>query len=129
MAEIVAHVAPRAIELHNYSRANAAAQKVANWDTLNAKVLAPLSLPCSSRPACLPAWLPAHAEPGSARQKMQRVSYFRASPLHHTLALAFVPPQVFKKMGFGISRADVDAVVSSQPGAIEKARRRCDGTK
>ena len=38
VAEVVAHYAPRVVELHNYSAANAMSQKMYNWTTLNSKV-------------------------------------------------------------------------------------------
>jgi len=37
-AEIVHHYFPRMIEIHNYPAANSYAQKMYNWNTLNAKV-------------------------------------------------------------------------------------------
>jgi hypothetical protein len=37
-SEIVAHYFPRLIEVHNYPAANSYAQKMYNWNTLNAKV-------------------------------------------------------------------------------------------
>ncbi|KAG1668600.1 hypothetical protein FOA52_001469 [Chlamydomonas sp. UWO 241] len=39
MAEVVHHFFPRIVELHNYSSANGATQKMYNWNTLNQKVL------------------------------------------------------------------------------------------
>ena len=38
MAEIVQHYFPKLVELHNYSSANGAQQKMYNWNTLNQKV-------------------------------------------------------------------------------------------
>jgi hypothetical protein len=34
-AEVVQHFAPKLVELHNYSPANAVSQKLYNWNTLN----------------------------------------------------------------------------------------------
>lgn len=44
MAEILVHFYPKLIELHNYSAANAAAQKMYNWQTLNNKAFKRLSI-------------------------------------------------------------------------------------
>ncbi|RKO96994.1 hypothetical protein CXG81DRAFT_12466, partial [Caulochytrium protostelioides] len=38
-AEIVHHYLPRLVDMHNYPPANAAKQKISNWNTLNNKVL------------------------------------------------------------------------------------------
>eukprot|EP00191_Tetraselmis_sp_GSL018_P014928 CAMPEP_0177579942 /NCGR_PEP_ID=MMETSP0419_2-20121207/1256_1 /TAXON_ID=582737 /ORGANISM="Tetraselmis sp., Strain GSL018" /LENGTH=318 /DNA_ID=CAMNT_0019068697 /DNA_START=272 /DNA_END=1227 /DNA_ORIENTATION=+ len=38
LAEIMYHYFPKLVELHNYSSANAAAQKMYNWNTLNQRV-------------------------------------------------------------------------------------------
>jgi hypothetical protein len=57
VAELVAHYCPRLVQLHNYSAASSAAQKLYNWTTLNQKVSAhvnsqlPASLLCSARTA------------------------------------------------------------------------------
>ncbi len=37
-AEVVHHFFPKLVELHNYSSANATAQKLYNWSTLNQRV-------------------------------------------------------------------------------------------
>ncbi|KAJ3040624.1 Sperm flagellar protein 1 [Rhizophlyctis rosea] len=37
-AEILRHFVPKLVELHNYPPANAVAQKLYNWNTLNQKV-------------------------------------------------------------------------------------------
>ncbi|CAG9316889.1 SPEF1_3 [Blepharisma stoltei] len=42
IAEIFKHFIPSIIDLHNYPPANAARQKLANWETLNKKVLSRL---------------------------------------------------------------------------------------
>lgn len=38
VAEIVKHFFPKLVELHNYAPANSTGQKMANWNTLNARV-------------------------------------------------------------------------------------------
>ncbi|CEM02240.1 unnamed protein product [Vitrella brassicaformis CCMP3155] len=38
MAEVVSHLFPKLVELHNYSAANSVAKKVYNWNTLNQRV-------------------------------------------------------------------------------------------
>lgn len=39
MAEVVKHIYPRAVDLHNYTKSSSMQQKYANWETLNQKVL------------------------------------------------------------------------------------------
>jgi hypothetical protein len=41
VAEVCAHYCPRLVQLHNYSAASSAAQKLYNWTTLNQKVRCP----------------------------------------------------------------------------------------
>jgi CH-like domain in sperm protein len=38
VAEIIHHLMPKYIELHNYSQASAAKEKYYNWNTLNSKI-------------------------------------------------------------------------------------------
>jgi hypothetical protein len=45
MAEMIYHFAPALVELHNYSSTNSVSQKIYNWETLNRKVLKPISCP------------------------------------------------------------------------------------
>ena len=47
LAEVISHFAPRMVELHNYSAANAMQQKLYNWQTLNRRVLPRLGLQLS----------------------------------------------------------------------------------
>ncbi|XP_063048335.1 sperm flagellar protein 1 [Engraulis encrasicolus] len=42
-AEVVKHFFPKLVELHNYTPANSTQQKLANWSTLNRKVLCKLN--------------------------------------------------------------------------------------
>ncbi len=37
MSEVCAHFFPRMVELHNYTKTNAASQKKVNWNTLNSE--------------------------------------------------------------------------------------------
>jgi hypothetical protein len=39
VAEVLKHYFPKLVELHNFASANATKQKIANWNTLNARVL------------------------------------------------------------------------------------------
>jgi hypothetical protein len=56
VAEVIAHYFPRLVELHNYPPANSTAQKLYNWDTLNARVLRKLGLQVKQR-GCYAAYL------------------------------------------------------------------------
>jgi hypothetical protein len=47
-AEVVGYYFPRLVEVHNYSPANGAQQKLYNWNTLNQKVLKKLKCQVSS---------------------------------------------------------------------------------
>lgn len=67
LAEIVSHYVPRIVEVHNYSLAHSATQKLYNWNTLNSRVL--------------------------------------------------------KKMGFQISKGDIDCIINAQPDAVERVLR------
>jgi len=67
LAEVVAHFLPKLVEIHNYSPAHSATQKMYNWNTLNQKV--------------------------------------------------------FKKIGFQLSKTDVDNVINCQPEAVERVLR------
>ncbi|KNE67570.1 hypothetical protein AMAG_12022 [Allomyces macrogynus ATCC 38327] len=42
-AEVIRHLNPRLVDLHNYPPANSTAQKIYNWNTLNFKVLKKLN--------------------------------------------------------------------------------------
>ena len=44
LAEVVAHYFPKLVERHNYPAANSYAQKMYNWNTLNAKVLKKMNM-------------------------------------------------------------------------------------
>lgn len=44
VAEVVKHLCPRLVEMHNYQPANSVKQKLANWHTLQHKVLRKLDL-------------------------------------------------------------------------------------
>eukprot|EP00052_Salpingoeca_macrocollata_P005674 m.48951 g.48951 ORF g.48951 m.48951 type:complete len:336 (+) comp14996_c0_seq2:771-1778(+) len=44
VAEIVAHFVPKIVDMHNYTPANSAKQKLANWETLGRKVFSKLGL-------------------------------------------------------------------------------------
>jgi len=43
MAEVVKHYYPRLVDLHNYTKSSSLQQKIANWETLNQKVLRKLN--------------------------------------------------------------------------------------
>ena len=45
LAEVTRHYFPKLVEMHNYSSANSARQKMYNWATLNQKVLGACALP------------------------------------------------------------------------------------
>ena len=47
LAEIVSHYFPKLVELHNYIASTSAATKLANWNTLNKKVLKKLNFQVS----------------------------------------------------------------------------------
>lgn len=49
MAEILKHHFPKIVDLHNYSPKNALAQKVANWEMLNRRVLNKIRINLSSQ--------------------------------------------------------------------------------
>jgi hypothetical protein len=49
VAEIVAHFLPKYVELHNYSPANSATQKLYNWNTLNRKRNRNIDIPIFER--------------------------------------------------------------------------------
>jgi len=66
VAEVCAHYCPPLVQLHNYSAASSAAQKLYNWTTLNQKVLrCPSSI--SHRPASEPATTTTTAAAGVVR--------------------------------------------------------------
>ena len=44
VAEVVKHLCPRLVEMHNYQPANSVKQKLANWHTLQHKVLRKVDL-------------------------------------------------------------------------------------
>ena len=44
LAEMIKHYYPKLVELHNYPPASSTKQKIANWETLNNKVLRKLGL-------------------------------------------------------------------------------------
>ena len=44
VAEVVHHLCPRLVEMHNYQPANSVKQKLANWHTLQHKVFRKLDL-------------------------------------------------------------------------------------
>ncbi|KAK9889710.1 hypothetical protein WA026_007092 [Henosepilachna vigintioctopunctata] len=47
LAEILKQHFPKLVELHNYTPTNSYSNKLANWDTLNRKVLSKIRLPLS----------------------------------------------------------------------------------
>jgi len=47
MAEVVKHFIPRIVDLHNYSAANSVGPKMANWNTINAKIFKKLGFQVS----------------------------------------------------------------------------------
>lgn len=49
MAELIHHYYPKKVELHNYPSTNAVNKKVANWNTLNTKVLKKMGLGMHSK--------------------------------------------------------------------------------
>ncbi|XP_050082985.1 sperm flagellar protein 1-like [Anopheles aquasalis] len=44
VAEILKHLFPKMVELHNYARCNSTQNKLSNWETLNRKVLRRLNI-------------------------------------------------------------------------------------
>ena len=46
MSEVCAHFFPRLVELHNYTKTNAASQKLINWQTLNSTCPSLVNLSC-----------------------------------------------------------------------------------
>ena len=49
VAEVIKHFMPKEVDLHNYSAAHSAQQKIYNWNTLNAKVLKKMGLKLSKK--------------------------------------------------------------------------------
>lgn len=39
MAEVISHYFPKLVEIHNYISSSSANTKLANWNTLNSKIL------------------------------------------------------------------------------------------
>jgi hypothetical protein len=49
MAELIHHFQPNKVDLHSYPAASSVVKKIANWETLNNKVLKKMGIGLSKR--------------------------------------------------------------------------------
>jgi hypothetical protein len=84
LAEVIHHVHPTFVELHNYSGAHSLSQKLYNWNTMNAKVLKRLGIQLSHRDVedC------ANAVPGAVEKVLLIVKHELEKPKNYKRPLS-----------------------------------------